>query len=91
MARPLRIEFPGALYHVTARGNAGQQRFAARPALAKVSRSSVLRSRSHRNEAIRRAHLEHGYGLSEIGRVVGLHSSTISRIVNREAGAQGKI
>jgi REP element-mobilizing transposase RayT len=24
MARPLRIEFPGALYHVTARGNAGE-------------------------------------------------------------------
>ncbi len=24
MARPLRIEFPGALYHVTARGNARQ-------------------------------------------------------------------
>ncbi len=24
MARPLRIEFPGALYHLTARGNAGQ-------------------------------------------------------------------
>ena len=24
MARPLRIEFPGALYHITARGNAGQ-------------------------------------------------------------------
>ncbi len=23
MARPLRIEFPGALYHVTARGNEG--------------------------------------------------------------------
>jgi hypothetical protein len=22
MARPLRIEFPGALYHLTARGNA---------------------------------------------------------------------
>jgi hypothetical protein len=22
MARPLRLEFPGALYHVTARGNA---------------------------------------------------------------------
>ncbi len=27
MARPLRIEFPGALYHVTARGNAGQAVF----------------------------------------------------------------
>jgi putative transposase len=27
MARPLRIEFPGALYHVTARGNGGQAVF----------------------------------------------------------------
>jgi putative transposase len=27
MARPLRIEFPGALYHVTSRGNAGQAVF----------------------------------------------------------------
>ena len=24
MARPLRLEFPGAIYHVTARGNARQ-------------------------------------------------------------------
>jgi REP element-mobilizing transposase RayT len=27
MARPLRIEFPGALYHVTTRGNARQDIF----------------------------------------------------------------
>jgi putative transposase len=27
MARPLRIEYPGALYHVTSRGNAGQKIF----------------------------------------------------------------
>ncbi len=27
MARPLRIEYPGALYHVTSRGNAGQNIF----------------------------------------------------------------
>lgn len=27
MARPLRIEFPGALYHITARGNARQPIF----------------------------------------------------------------
>ncbi len=27
MARPLRIEFPGALYHITSRGNAGQEVF----------------------------------------------------------------
>jgi REP element-mobilizing transposase RayT len=27
MARPLRIEYPGALYHVTSRGNARQKIF----------------------------------------------------------------
>jgi len=27
MARPLRIEFPGAVYHVTSRGNARQAIF----------------------------------------------------------------
>jgi hypothetical protein len=27
MARPLRLEFPGALYHITARGNAQQAIF----------------------------------------------------------------
>ena len=27
MARPLRLEFPGALYHLTARGNAQQPLF----------------------------------------------------------------
>lgn len=27
MARPLRIEYPGAVYHITARGNARQEIF----------------------------------------------------------------
>ena len=27
MARPLRVEFPGAIYHLTNRGNAGQTIF----------------------------------------------------------------
>ncbi len=27
MARPLRLEFPGAIYHVTSRGNARQRVF----------------------------------------------------------------
>ncbi len=35
-----------------------------------------------RLEAIRRAHRDHGYSLSEIGHVVGLHYATISRIAN---------
>ncbi|MGH8657036.1 MAG: transposase [Gammaproteobacteria bacterium] len=62
------------------------QRFAARPALAKLFRSGVLADLPRRNEVIRRAHLEHDYSLSEIGRAVGLHYSTISRIVNQEMG-----
>jgi len=60
------------------------QRFAARPTLAQLFRSGVLAVLPHRNEVIRRAHLEHGYSLSEIGRAVGLHYSTISRMVNQE-------
>jgi len=31
MARPLRIEYPGAVYHVTARGNARQPVFRDEP------------------------------------------------------------
>ena len=61
-----------------------RQRFATRPALAKLFGASALADLERRNPAIRRAHLEHGYSLSEIGRAVGLHYSTISRIVNRD-------
>lgn len=34
------------------------------------------------DEVIRRAHLDHGYSLTEIGRAVGLHYATISRRAN---------
>lgn len=63
-----------------------QQRVAARPALAKLFSSGALTDPPRRNEVIRRAHLEHGYSLSEVGRAVGLHYSTISRIVNASTG-----
>ena len=61
-----------------------KQRFATRPTLAKLLTSGVLSDLCRGNEGIRRAHLEHGYRLSEIGRAAGLHYSTISRIVNRD-------
>ena len=61
-----------------------KQRFATRPTLAKLLTSGVLADLRRRNQVIRRAHLEHGYSLSEIGRAAGLHYSTISRIVNRD-------
>jgi REP element-mobilizing transposase RayT len=65
-----------------------KQRFAARPSLHRLFGARVLGSPTLRNEAIRRAHMEHGYSLPEIGRVLGLHYSTISRIVSREMDKQ---
>lgn len=63
-----------------------QQRFAARPTLRRLFPSRLLADRASRNEAVCRAHLEHGYSLSEIGRATGLHYSTISRIVTSQDG-----
>jgi AraC-like DNA-binding protein len=69
-----------------------QQRFAARPKLSQLFPARSRADRARRNDAIRRAHLEHGYSLSEIGQAVGLHYSTISRIGNPQDGddAQNK-
>ena len=58
------------------------QRFATRPPLRHLFPAGSRADRARRNEAICRAHLEHGYSLSDIGRVVDLHYSTISRLVN---------
>ena len=38
-------------------------------------------SRTAHNDAMARAHLTHGYTLTEIGQAVGLHDATISRII----------
>jgi hypothetical protein len=59
-----------------------RQRFAGRPPLSQLFGARTRVDQSRRNEAIRRAHLDHGYSLSEIGRAVGLHYATISRIAN---------
>jgi hypothetical protein len=59
-----------------------RQRFATRLALGQLFAARTQTDRARRNEAIRRAHLDHGYSLSEIGRAVGLHYATISRIAN---------
>ena len=61
-----------------------KQRYSHRPALGRLLSGRTLAERDSRDEAIRRAHVEYGYSLSEIGRAVDLHYSTISRIVNRD-------
>jgi hypothetical protein len=59
-----------------------QQRFAGRPTLRQLFPASSRLDRTGRNAAIRLAHQEYGYSLSEIGRAVRLHYSTISRLVS---------
>jgi DNA-binding MarR family transcriptional regulator len=41
-------------------------------------------SRIARYRCIRQAHLQHGYTLTEIGAYLGLHYSTVSKVVNEE-------
>jgi putative transposase len=56
-----------------------RQRRLHRPSL--KSLLAGMDSKAARNQALARAYLEHGYTLAEIGREVGLHYATISRII----------
>jgi putative transposase len=68
-----------------------QQRFAARPQLTQLFPARVRADRGERNAAIRRAHLDYGYKLSEIGRALRLHYSMISRIVNPKESSDARL
>lgn len=63
-----------------------RQRFATRPALHQLFGVRPCLDQTRRDAIICQAHLTYGYTLSEIGHVLGLHYSTISRLIN----AQGK-
>ena len=58
-----------------------RQRLAFRPSLERLLGKENGETREERNEAILSAHLEYGYSLSEIARHLGLHYTTISKIV----------
>ena len=60
-----------------------RQRFAARPRLKTLFPEGNFKDKDARDQAIRQAHREYGYTLSEIGRRLGLHYTTISKVVNR--------
>ncbi|MEO8628518.1 MAG: transposase [Betaproteobacteria bacterium] len=64
-----------------------RQRLANRPPLKRILTSLALKDRSTRNVAIRVAHVQHGYRLTDIGDALGLHYSTISRIVTAQDNA----
>lgn len=55
-----------------------------RRSLNALFRTVGAKSRAERNELIRRAHLDYGYTLMEIGDHLDLHYTTVSKIVNAE-------
>ncbi|MGQ0557705.1 MAG: transposase [Nitrospiraceae bacterium] len=59
-----------------------RQRFANRPTLHQLFAGRRRLDQAKRNAVICRAYREYGYSLSEIGRAVNLHYSTISRLVD---------
>ncbi len=60
------------------------QRNLGRPALSEILPAGDITDKSRRNQAICKAHLEHGYRLNEIADYVGIHYSTVSKIVSIE-------
>jgi putative transposase len=57
------------------------QRYASRPSLPDLSGSVILIG-EERNKFIRSAHRDYGYTLKEIGDYLGIHYSTVSKVVN---------
>jgi putative transposase len=60
------------------------QRFDPRPELAKALPLGKSHHKEIRDRLIREAHFTHGYRLTEIARHLGLHYTTISKIVNQK-------
>lgn len=59
------------------------ERLVSRPPLDDLLGRQTITSRDRRNEAIVAAHLQHGYSLTEIGNHLGLHYTTISKVVRQ--------
>jgi REP element-mobilizing transposase RayT len=73
MARPLRVKYPGAVYHVTSRGNARNKIFRGKKA------------KAQRDISINAAHMSHGHTLEEIADSLGIHYTTGSKVIAKKA------
>ena len=64
------------------KGKRGPKQARRRRSLLALFRSVESRSKAERNDLIRKAHLDYGYTLMEIGKHLGLHYTTVSKVVN---------
>ena len=60
-----------------------RERRASRPPLDYLLHRQLITSSDRRYEALVTAHLQHGYRLTELGNHLGLHYTTISKVVKR--------
>ena len=65
----------------------GCRRFISRPALGDLLPSDQVFDKTKRDELLRKANVEYGCSFSELGRHIGLHYATASKIV-RKASAK---
>jgi len=54
-----------------------------RRSLTSLCKNIENKTRDERNKIIRRAHIDHSYTLKEIGHFLGLHYTTVSKVVNQ--------
>ncbi len=60
------------------------QRYAERPVLAELLHEKIRRDKAQRNRAIYHAHVTYGYTLKEIAVHLGVHYTTVSKVLNDE-------
>jgi len=60
-----------------------EQRLALRPPLEVLFPEETVGDRAERNQRMRRAHVDFGYSLKEIGDFLGIHYATVSRVVKK--------
>jgi len=75
MTRPLRIEYAGAVYHITAR----------RPSLDKIFLKNMIVDKRRRDKKIIDAVQKYGYTQQQIAAHLNMHYSTISNLVRGKA------
>ena len=66
------------------------QRLVARPALGEILRAKRVVVRDERDQAGWEAHVRYGYSLTAIGQQLGLHYTTIGKIIQRQQSRQTK-
>jgi hypothetical protein len=66
------------------------QRFVNRPELGKIFTEGVLRDRGRRDQRVEEAVERHGYTQREVADFLGLHFTSVSRIMNQRSKMQRK-